>query len=242
MFGDFSTENETLVLLERARNGDPVAREDLISGHRSFIAKCVVQAVPVRGEVTTTDEYSVALIAFNEAVDRYDPARGASFHGFARQVIRRRLADHYRASRRHAAEVPHAGPPPEVPGRPEAEVAFAAEDAREEIMRLTALLADYGISFEDLVRETPKHKDSRRIAVGIARRIVEDPEMRASLERKKKLPFTTLIRTMVFNPKTLQRHRKYIIAVCLILGGDFPLLRDYVRGVWEGGAQDGKRR
>jgi RNA polymerase sigma factor len=236
--GVSGSEKETLVLLEQARKGNRSAREELIAGHRNFIVKCVAQVVPAqRADLTSTDEYSVALIAFNEAVDRYDASRGASFHGFARQVIRRRLVDHYRASRRHAAEVPYAELPRET-GRPEN--AFPADEAREEIQRLTAHLAEYGISFEDLVRETPKHRDSRRIAVGIARRILADPEMRASLERKKKLPFKILLRQLVFNPKTVQRHRRYIIAVCLILGGDFPLLRDYVRGIEEGGEQGGR--
>ncbi|MBE0465789.1 MAG: sigma-70 family RNA polymerase sigma factor [Candidatus Desulforudis sp.] len=230
-------ENKTPVLLERAQKGDPEARETLIETHRAFIAKCVLQNVPPRADITATDEYSVALLGFNEAVDRYDPGRGASFHSFARQVIRRRLVDHYRASQRYASEVPH-DVLPEVaaadgPG-------FPVEEVREEIERLTVGLAGFGISFDDLVRETPKHRDSRRIAVDIARRILADPGMRANLEKKKKLPFTTLLRQLVFNPKTVQRHRKYIIAMYLVLGGDFPLLRDWVRGVEQGGEPDGK--
>lgn len=225
-------DDKTRDLLEKARSGDRTAREDLIAAHRGFIASCVLRAVPVRGEVTETDEYSVALLAFNEAVDRYDAARGASFHGFARQVIRRRLVDHYRSARRHAPEVPCAELPPEAE-QPPAEL--PADEVREEIERLAAALAAYGISFADLVHDTPKHQDSRRLAVGIARRILADPRLRTDLERKKRIPVKILLKQLMYSPKTVQRHRRYIIAACLILGGDYPLLQEYVRGVEEGG-------
>lgn len=230
-------EREMLALLARAQNGDRVGREDLIALNQAFIVRCVAHVIPPPADVTATDEYSVALLAFNEAVDRYDAARGASFQGFAQQVIKRRLVDHYRTSRRHALEVPYAELP-EVSAA--SEPVLPVDEMREEIERLAVRLAEFGVSFEDLVRETPKHRDSRRIAIGIARRILADATMRAGLERKKKLPFTNLLRQLAFNPKTIQRHRRYIIAVYLVLAGDFPLLQAYVRGVAEGGEQGGR--
>jgi len=229
-------EEDVPALLERARKGDRNAREELIAAHQSFIAGCVAKAVPGRGGIRDTDEYSIALIAFNEAVDGYDPARGASFHGFARQVISRRLVDYYRASRRFSPELPQAEPPEETV---ESDFTLPEDDVREEIERFATRLGEFGITLEDLVRETPRHRDSRKMAIGIARRILEDPELRAGLERKRRLPFNLLLRQLVFNRKTIQRHRKYIIGAYLILAGDFPVLREYVRDAEKGGAQSG---
>lgn len=236
MPGGVEAEKDILVLLEKAQKGDRIAREDLIAAHQSFIAGCVAKVVPRRGGIRDMDEYSIALLAFNEAVDGYDAGRGASFHGFARQVINRRLVDHYRVSRRFSPELPQAEPPEETV---ESDFTLPEDDVREEIERFATRLGEFGITLEDLVRETPRHRDSRRMAIGIARRVLEDPELRAGLERKKKLPFTLLLRQLVLNPKTIQRHRRYIIGVYVVLGGDFPLLREYVRGA-EGGAESGR--
>ena len=51
------------------------------------------------------DEYSVALLAFYEAIKGYDPASGP-FGAYASLVIGRRLADHYRSQHRFDAETP----------------------------------------------------------------------------------------------------------------------------------------
>ena len=237
MHDELQDEKNTQLLVERAKNGDRTGREELIVNNQAFIAKCVSQAVYSQADVKATDEYSIALLAFNEAIDSYDMTRGASFHGFARQVIKRRLVDHYRTSRRHENEVLYAEPP-DVVAEPESP--FPADEMKEEIERLAVRLDTFGISFKDLVDNTPKHRDSRQIAIGIARRILEDSAMRASLERKKKLPFTALLKQLFFNPKTIQRHRKYIIAVYLILGDELPLLQAYVQGAEKGGAQSGR--
>src|SRR5690606_2812765 len=52
------------------------------------------------------DEYSIALAAFNEAIDGYQEGAGKSFLGFAETVIRRRLIDHVRREQRHAQSLP----------------------------------------------------------------------------------------------------------------------------------------
>ena len=51
------------------------------------------------------DEFSIALLAFYEAVKHYDPA-GGSFGAFASLVIRHRLADYYRSQRHFETEIP----------------------------------------------------------------------------------------------------------------------------------------
>ena len=50
------------------------------------------------------DEWSIALIAFHEAVRTYDESRG-DFRAFVSLVIRRRLLDYLRSEGRHSAEI-----------------------------------------------------------------------------------------------------------------------------------------
>ena len=51
------------------------------------------------------DEWSIALIAFHEAVKAYDLSKG-NFRTFAALVIRRRLTDYIISQSRHQAEIP----------------------------------------------------------------------------------------------------------------------------------------
>lgn len=79
-------------LLRRVRQGDRDAREEIIRRHRLFIIR-VAAAFCKRQIVWNDDEASIALIAFNEALDVFDAGRGIPFPAFARLVIRSRIAD-----------------------------------------------------------------------------------------------------------------------------------------------------
>lgn len=102
------------------------------------------------------------------------------------------------------------------------------EERREEIFRLDQLLSHYGIRFSDLVRISPKHQDARDRALQVARTLAGEPELLAYLTTKKSLPLKELEERVEVSRKTLERQRKYIIALTLILIGDFYHLREYL--------------
>lgn len=82
---------------------DAQLRERFIEGHETFILRSAGK-VCHRHVTTSDDEWSIALSAFNEAIDGYDEAKG-SFEGFAYTVISRRLTDELRRQYRHASEI-----------------------------------------------------------------------------------------------------------------------------------------
>jgi len=190
-------------------------------------------------------------MAFNEAIDSYDPGRGASFLGFAQTVIRRRLIDHFRGKIRNrevplplttgdgmmgfGAEENEAG---SVAGAVAGQVAAAEwahrdheeqRERREEVLRYRELLATYGISLGELVRVSPRHEDARRRAMEAARVLAARPELIAKLRRRGELPLKELGGLAGVSRKTLERQRKYIIAVVLILVEDLPCLEAYLK-------------
>lgn len=228
-------------LLQLAREGDREARERLIDSFTPFILRVASQSRGRYVQVGEDEEVSIGMLAFNEAIDHFDDRRGKNFLAFAEQVIRRRLIDHYRRERRGAREVNFSElKDQENPGYPlEAEVRMAveehrrvaeAEDQREEILRYRDLLAAYGISLPELVRISPKHRDARDSARKVARVLAEDPELAEHLRRLKELPLKELSSRVAVSRKTLERQRKYIIALALIAMEDFDHLRGYVEG------------
>ncbi|HYF78723.1 MAG TPA: sigma-70 family RNA polymerase sigma factor, partial [Symbiobacteriaceae bacterium] len=83
-------------LLEPARRGDEQARNDLIRQYTPLVLRVGSQVSGRYLQVGRDEEVSIGMIALNEAIDRFDADRGASFISFAEMVIKRRLIDYYR--------------------------------------------------------------------------------------------------------------------------------------------------
>ncbi len=240
-------------LLDRARGGDATARELLLKRYTPFALKVASRVIGSYVELGRDDEASVALMAFNEAIDSYDPGRGASFLGFAQAVIRRRLIDFFRQARSRSREVPlsafgeaedgseeilGSGGVGAV-GRLEAAQVAAAEwadadweeatDRRGEVLRFRELLKAYGITLAELVRISPRHEDARKRAMEAARVLASRPNLIGHLRRRGELPLKELEILVGLSRKTLERQRKYIIAVALILTEDMPHLEAYLK-------------
>ena len=82
---------------------DRRAAEDFIAQNRQFILRCASKCT--RRYVTCSDDaWSVALMAFSEAISLYQADKG-SFLPFAELVIRRRLTDFVRSEGRHYEEL-----------------------------------------------------------------------------------------------------------------------------------------
>ena len=224
----------------RRAQADPAERERLIERFTPFILKVTTRAVGHYVRMGQDDEVSVALIAFNEAIDRFDAGRGGSFLALAETVIRRRLVDHYRREHAHA-EVPmsaFAGDDPEreapFPGeeRTAMETHFqdvAREDRREEIERYRRELSAVGIDFRQMLSHAPRHRDARQAAVDVARLVARTPEYANFLRERGTLPLGRIDAEVRLSRKTLERHRRYIVAVALALMGDYPYLQTYLR-------------
>lgn len=223
--------DRTTDLVRRLQQGDERAREELISSYQGYIIKLARKYCRENIDILNTDAYSVALIAFNEAAENYREEKGIPFTSFAGQVINNRLIDLLRSNSKHQIEIT-VEKLPEYPGRNQADP--VDEDYTPDMAWFEQELAKYNITLEDLVRETPKHRDTRCRALAMAREVVNDPHLLESLQRRKALPFKSLLFHFKCNPKTIQRHRKYIIAACIALSGTSAYLKEYVRSVAKG--------
>lgn len=224
----------------RIQQGDFDLRNNFITEYQPFIAKVVSRFCKRYIDPSRDDEYSIALLAFNEAVNQFSPVSGRSFLGFAETVIRRRLIDHIRKEQRFAQQVPYSAfdvldeddnqlnPIETHQAIEHYDKNNAAEERKHEIAELTASLQEYGITFLDLVENSPKHTDSRQLFFRIGRILAEDAKILSILVHKKTLPIKELLEKVQVSRKTLERNRKYIIAISIILRGNYPYLRDYL--------------
>ena len=232
-------------LVVLAQQGDEQARETLLRKYRPFVMRAAASVSGRFIRVERDDEASVAMMAFNEAITSYRHQRGTSFLAFAEMVIRRRLIDHFRQASARRLEIPMSDLTVEADSAAtedpllQVEVQQAqrrfeeemlARERREEIVRLSQLLWRFGIRFSELVELSPRHRDARARAQEVARLIADRPELRRQLLQRGNLPLKELEGVCQVSRKTLERQRKYIIALALILCGDFPLLQEYLSG------------
>ncbi|SFU78690.1 RNA polymerase sigma factor SigI [Alicyclobacillus macrosporangiidus] len=241
LFGRKSEDKSQLdSLLALAQAGDADARNAIIAQYTPFILKVASQAARRYIDRERDDEYSVALMAMNEAIDRFDPARKVNFLGFAETIIRRRLIDHFRAQRAQAKAVPWTefdvtdeedNVVNYVEVKTSVEAHGEAEERAErqaEILEYARALSDYGLSFAELVEVSPKHADARANAIAVAKAVVADEELLRYVQERKSLPLKLLEERVQVSRKTMERQRKYILAVVVLLNGDFHHLRSYI--------------
>jgi len=221
--------------VDQARQGDDAVRERLIYDHRLFIEKIVAKRVSGPGEISSRDEYSVGLMAFNEAIDCFRPGF-RSFQSFAASVIEKRLIDYFRSQQKHRS-VYTLDETSEYPDPQGAQISEKIQ-VKLEMEQFIRRLSLFNISLRDLVEETPKHIDSRQLCLRIARTITRDPVLCGHFKKYSTIPVKKVMEIMKINEKTIQRHRSYIIGICLVLSSDLETMKGYVESMSRGGDGD----
>lgn len=226
-------------VVKKIQAGDAALKEDLIKDYQPFVKK-VVSKVCKRFIDQTMDEFSIGLLAFDQAINQYKEDQGSKFLTFADVVIRRRVIDFIRKeARRNKNEwLDH----PDLEGEDGLEESLVQQKAAietyetqqlsqtrmEQIEDYQLKLNAFDITFADLTKHCPKHVDARENAKQVAYILANNDFLSKNLLEKKQLPTKELLNFVTCSRKTIERNRKYIIAIALIYLGDFSALKSYI--------------
>lgn len=206
---------------------DAAARERLIEQNMDFIRRCASRAAG-RFVDSHDDACSEAIIAFNDAISAYRPERGA-FHPFAAVAIHNRVTDLLRRESRSAVCVPFSAMPAQ-----DVETPFEVEDPKQafsdaafEIAAAKQELNALGVDFFELPKASPKAKKTKAACMQVIGYLLHEPLLLQAVHKTACLPGKTLMQELGVSSKVLERHRKYILAGLVILGGDYPTLQGY---------------
>ena len=216
-------------------------RDRLLEEYKPFILRTA--SFVLKKYVSQSDDaWSVALIAFWEAADRYDRTKG-DFQVYARMVIKRRLIDHQRKQRKFAAEIDvapetftgdtepdDAFPQTRVKLHP-AETPLEEEALREELAEASHLFSAYGFDFMDLVECSPKSGKTKAACAQAAAFLLQTPDLIRKMRQTRRLPIQAVASGARVSLKLIHRHRRYIIASVEILDGDYPGLATYLESI-----------
>lgn len=229
----------------RIKNGDTHLKEGLINDYKPFILKVISSVTGKFVDTKNSDELSIGLMAFNEAIESFNTEKNAGFLSFAEMVIRRRIVDHMRKDYKNRKIYPFTYfQDSDHKDKNTIENKYMVVDAntyfdnvelKEEIDLFKTRLKGFGISLSDLVGNVPKHTDSKKLAISIARVLSENKTLSESLTKKKTIPMSGLLKIVKVNRKTIERNRKFIIAVFLIINSKLEVLQEYVCNIEKGG-------
>lgn len=237
-------DSETHELLSRVdlakKNGR--AADELIADYMPFI-KAETAKFLHRPPDQSDDELSIAMFAFFEAIRSYSRLRG-SFLRFAAMQIRSRLIDNYRKEKRNSGMISLNSADDDsqselVDSIPDKHDEFAQSQLRaatqQEIEELAAQMAKFGVSFTDIAENSPKQQRTLEQCGRAVRYARSNGELLEEFLRTKKVPMAALAKGAQVERKTLERHRRYLVAVLLICTNGYEIMRGHIMQVLKGG-------
>jgi len=229
----FKREKESFIdIVRKIKKGDDLLRNEFINSYKPFIIKSVSQIMNKNIDIESSEEFSIGLMAFNESIECYNEEKRYSFMDFSKQVIKRRVIDYIRISQKNANVYPFSSFEDTanfeeflVDNRSNHVYEF---EMKEEFTYLQKSINDFGITIEQLINSSPKHKDTRANCIKIAKLIAENEDLYQKLCLKKTLPFAELKQKVNQSQRTLEKNRRFIITMVLILKSNLDVLKKYI--------------
>lgn len=220
-----------------AAKGDSRAADQLVSQYLPFIKSETAKfmhRIPIEGR---DDELSIAMFAFHEAALAYQRGRGA-FLPFAARAIRNRLIDYSRKEQRHSnlisLDQQEDDDSPSMleqldAGEDQISVRTEYSAAKSEILEFSKVLSGYGLSLTDIADNCPKQERTLAACHQALAYAKTFPDILETLTSTGKLPLAQLVQGAGVERKTLERHRKYMVAILLAFTNGFEIIRGHLR-------------
>ena len=223
-----------IAILSSTKTPDDV--EKLIRDNIPYI-QSRIQRYASGASVSRKEELlSIGMLAFYEAIQTFNESKG-HFYPFADLVIRRRIIDEFRKTSQHEEELAildeekesGEGSLPILNASIESYKRVIENDALvTEINSFIAELEKWNISIEMLEKNSPKHKALKATYKEIVAKIINDEEVVNTILNKRYYPIKRISEITNIPQRKLERSRIYIIAVILIIKGNYDFLASYV--------------
>ena len=225
-----------------AAKEDVQAADQMIGTYLPFIKAETAKFLkrpPIEGH---DDELSIAMIAFHAAIGGYSRTRG-HFLKYAAMLIRSRLIDYSRRERRHSRVISLDAPAGKedttlgetlADDRDRHEETASRDATRAEIEDLIRQMKEFGVSLSDVADNCPKQQRTLNVCRKALEYAKENPELLEEFLKTQRLPIGRLSAGSGAERKTLERHRKYMVALLLIYTNGYEIIRGHLKQVMKG--------
>lgn len=208
-------------------------RDDFLAQSKAFIYTTTYNICKRKLYFENDDELSISLIAFNNACNTYNADKG-NFYSYAKVLIKNALIDYFRKS----SKTPYV-----IFDEDDENMDFIdyknsishfnidSENSRraEEITLFSKELIEYKLDFSVLIKSSPSHKDTRDSLLNIAFKCAKEQTILNYIKQKKLLPVKEILLLTGSNRKLIEKWRRYILILILILSSDeYPYIKSYL--------------
>lgn len=212
--------DEKLVKSRKSKNN--ISRSKLIEEYMPFIIKEISKVTGRYVSYENSLELTVGLMAFDEAIDRYQTDKG-SFTNFASLVISSRVKDFLRKNDYYKYNLP-------IEENEEFGeiVQFGEDPLKEEVSRFNKILDSFNIDIETLVEESPTHEKTRKENIELGKNISKEKPIVKKLYKTKKLPMADIVLKFRTTKKKLKYHRNFLISVIVVFNENMSNIMEFM--------------
>lgn len=209
------------------------ATEEFIEKHIPFIISCISKFTGRYVSIENDDEYSIGMIAFVEAIEKYREEKG-DFYAFSRLVIESRLKNFFEKENKNSKNKSIEDYKERGIDVLETLEKYDDEDTNreftiKEINKLKEEIEEFGFGFEELVNEAPKHKDTRNKAIDISEKSSKEKDITDFMFMKKRLPIKKMSDKFEVSEKVIRKSKLFIITVIIILFRGYRNLKLWIK-------------
>jgi RNA polymerase sigma factor len=142
--------------IDKIKNGDDLLKNDFIKDYMPFIINTISKNTEKYVDVKNSDELSIGMAAFFEAIQKYDIDKG-NFLSFASLIIKNRVIDYIRKEYKSVMPISSLSQTDKDGNVIEFDIedSHVDNDIKYEIEELQIVLRRFNISFIDLSKDTP---------------------------------------------------------------------------------------
>lgn len=224
--GEEMDEKDRIINIQKSKSRK-LRNNFLISMKNEAFKSAYIYCRKKLGREPTEEEFSIALEGMNEAIDKYDQKKNASFLTFASKVIFSRLIDFFRREkkiRNYAIPHPNIAMLSDWWSINEYNVKQFTEDLREELIEAQKILFRYGYTWFEVLENKPKHSDSLARLFWLAYNIANSGLGEHFLNER----YKEVRKVIEVDRRTLKKYRPYLCALIISYTYDLPIIKNYL--------------
>jgi RNA polymerase sigma factor len=207
--------------------------DNFISEFTPFIKKEVIKFTKRSFEIENTFEFSVAVLAFKEAIYYHSENQHLSFLNFSSLLIRKRLLDYVKFSngkktfsisnfeKKHLHLIEQLHLPEQNKYHKEYTMLY-------EISIFKKMLKPFKISDENLLKYSPRNDIIKHKCFKVAEEILKNNDLLEDILTKKIYPVSKLQKITQVKKRDIRYHKGFIVSAVLIFSSKLDTLKGYI--------------
>ena len=208
-------------------------RDKFIEENKNFIYLATYKVCKRTLDWKNDDELSISLIAFNNACETYQESKG-NFYSYTRVLIKNALIDYFR-KRKNTPLLVFDTQDENIEfidnknSLNEFEKGLENRNRVEEIASFSEELDLYKLDFSVLINSAPSHIDTRNSLLNLVFKCVREESIMNYIKEKKLLPVKEITLITGSNRKFIEKWRRYILSLILIICSEnYPYIKSYL--------------